>query len=120
MSDTPNVRSLVQAPASAQRGQVITVNATIGHTMETGYRRGSDGKMLSRDLIRRFTCTWQGEQVFAANMHAAMSSNPYLSFRVRVMESGMLQLSWTGDKGFTHTLDLELDLPRFHGQFRDS
>ncbi|MBS7807129.1 thiosulfate oxidation carrier complex protein SoxZ [Variovorax sp. PCZ-1] len=103
MSDTPSVRSLVQAPATAQRGQVIVVSATIGHMMETGYRRGSDGVMLPRDLIRRFVCTYQGEQVFAATLHAAMSSNPYLSFRVRVMESGTLQLSWTGDKGFSHT-----------------
>jgi sulfur-oxidizing protein SoxZ len=103
MSDTPNVRSLVQTPATAQRGQVITVRATIAHSMETGYRRGSDGVMLPRDLLRRFVCTWQGEQVFAANLHAAMSSNPYIAFHLRVMESGTLQLSWTGDKGFTHT-----------------
>jgi sulfur-oxidizing protein SoxZ len=103
MSDTPNVRSLVQAPATAQRGQVITVRATIAHSMETGYRRSSDGVMLPRDLLRRFTCTWQGEPVFAATLHAAMSSNPYIAFHLRVMESGTLQLSWTGDKGFAHT-----------------
>jgi sulfur-oxidizing protein SoxZ len=59
--------------------------------------------MLQRDLIRRFVCTWQGEQVFAASLHAAMSSNPFLTFHVRIPESGSLQLRWTGDNGFSHT-----------------
>ncbi len=103
MSDTSTVRSLVQAPATAQRGQVILVRATIAHSMETGYRRGSDGVMLPRDLIRRFTCTWQGAAVFSSTFHAAMASNPYLAFHVRIMESGVLQLSWAGDNGFAHT-----------------
>ncbi len=103
MSDQPAVRSLVQAPTTAQRGQVVLVQTTIAHTMETGYRRGSDGKMLGRDLIRRFTCTWQGEPIFAANLHAAMSSNPYIAFHLRVTESGILRLSWSGDNGFAHS-----------------
>jgi sulfur-oxidizing protein SoxZ len=103
MSDTANVRSLVQAPAAAQRGQIITIRATIAHSMETGYRRGSDGKMLPRDLLRRVQCTWQGETVFAATLHAAMASNPYVAFPLRVTASGMLELRWTGDNGFSHT-----------------
>ncbi len=103
MADAPTIRSLVQAPTAAQRGQVILVRATIAHAMETGYRRGSDGQMLPRDLIRRFSCTLQGQSVFSATMHAAMASNPYMAFHVRIMESGVLQLSWTGDKGFAHT-----------------
>jgi sulfur-oxidizing protein SoxZ len=82
---------------------VILIRATIGHAMETGYRRGSDGKMLPRDLIRRFTCTWQGAPLFAANFHAAMSANPYVAFHLRVMESGTLVLNWVGDNGFAHT-----------------
>jgi sulfur-oxidizing protein SoxZ len=103
MSDTPSIRALVQAPATAQRGQVILIRATIAHSMETGYRRGSDGKMLPRDLLRRFTCTWQGQPVFTANFHAAMAANPYVAFHLRVMESGILQMSWAGDNGFVHT-----------------
>lgn len=103
MSDAPAVRALVQAPTTAQRGQVILIRATIGHAMETGYRRGSDGKMLPRDLIRRFTCTWQGAPLFGANFHAAMSANPYVAFHLRVMESGTLVLNWVGDNGFAHT-----------------
>jgi sulfur-oxidizing protein SoxZ len=102
MSDSPTVRALVQAPATAQRGQVVLIRATIAHSMETGYRRGSDGKMLPRDLLR-FTCTWQGQPVFAASFHAAMAANPYVAFHLRVIESGTLQMSWAGDNGFAHT-----------------
>jgi sulfur-oxidizing protein SoxZ len=103
VSDSPAVRALVQAPATAQRGQVVLIRATIAHSMETGYRRGSDGKMLPRDLLRRFTCTWQGQPLFTANFHAAMAANPYVAFHLRVMESGTLQMSWAGDNRFAHT-----------------
>ncbi len=96
-------RALVNMPATAKRGEVIEIRALIGHAMETGYRPGADGKVLARDIIRRFTCSYNGEQVFAAELHAAISANPYIAFFTVAQESGTLQCTWTGDNGFTQT-----------------
>jgi sulfur-oxidizing protein SoxZ len=96
-------RALVNMPATARRGEVIEIRALIGHTMETGYRPGADGKVLARDIIRSFSCKYNGVEVFAAELHAAISANPYIAFFTVAQESGTLQFTWTGDKGFSQT-----------------
>ena len=53
------VRTLITVPSTAKRDEVIEIRALIQHPMETGYRRSSEGAMLSRDLIRRFTCRFE-------------------------------------------------------------
>ena len=93
-------RTLIQAPATARRGEVIELRATIAHPMETGYRPGADGRVLPRDIIRRFTCRYNGEVVFAAELAPAISANPYLSFHLLVADSGTLEFEWQGDNGF--------------------
>ncbi len=96
-------RALVTMPKTARRGEVIEVRALIGHPMETGYRPGADGKVMARDIIRRFTCRYNGEQVFAAELHPAVSANPYIAFFTVATASGTLEFKWEGDNGFTQT-----------------
>lgn len=93
-------RTLIQAPASARRGEVVEVRVTIAHPMETGYRPGADGRVLPRDILRRFTCRYGGEVVFSAELHPAIAANPYLSFHVLAEASGTLEFEWQGDNGF--------------------
>ncbi|MES2510578.1 MAG: thiosulfate oxidation carrier complex protein SoxZ [Pseudomonadota bacterium] len=96
-------RTLINIPSSAKRGDIIEIRATIGHPMETGFRPGDDGKTLPRDIIQTFTCKYNGEQIFSADMYAAISANPYLSFFTVATESGTLVLHWEGDNGFKQT-----------------
>jgi sulfur-oxidizing protein SoxZ len=96
-------RALLTVPKTAKRGEVIEIRALIGHPMETGYRPGADGKVLARDIIRRFVCSYNGEQVFAADLHPAIAANPYIAFHTVATESGTLTFRWDGDNGFTQT-----------------
>lgn len=96
-------RALIHMPESAVRGEVIEIRALIGHPMETGYRPGADGRVLPRNIIRRFTCRYDGEPVFTAELHPAISANPYLAFHTVAMDSGTLQFTWEGDEGFAQT-----------------
>ena len=96
-------RALITVPPSAKRGEVIEIRALIGHSMETGYRPGADGKVLARDIIRRFSCRYNGAQVFGAELHPAMAANPYIAFHTVAVASGMLEFRWEGDNGFAHT-----------------
>ena len=43
-------RTLINLPPAPKKGDVIEIRAMIAHPMETGYRPGSDGKVLARDL----------------------------------------------------------------------
>lgn len=96
-------RALVHMPKEAKPGEVIEIRALIAHPMESGYRPGADGKPLPQDIIRHFECRYDGEQVFAAELHPAMSANPYIAFFTIATKTGTLEFTWTGDNGFTQT-----------------
>jgi sulfur-oxidizing protein SoxZ len=96
-------RALITVPATAKRGEVIEIKTLIAHPMETGYRAGSDGRVLPRDIIRRFTCSYNGVEIFRAELFPAMSANPFIAFSTVATESGTLTFTWQGDKGFTQT-----------------
>ena len=96
-------RALLTVPKTARRGEVIEIRALIAHPMETGYRPGADGQTLPRDLIRRFTCRYDGEVVFSAELYAAVAANPYLAFTTVASASGTLEFVWEGDNGFAQT-----------------
>lgn len=103
-----SARTLINAPKIARRGEVIEIRATIGHPMETGFRAGEDGKVLPRNIIRRFSCQYNGELVFSAELFSAISANPYLSFHTVATDTGTLVLRWDGDNGFSHAETLTL------------
>ncbi len=102
-------RTVITIPATAKRGEVIEIRVLIQHPMETGYRRSSEGAMLARDLIRRFSCRFEpntpakSEAVFNATLYAAIAANPYLSFHTVVNSSGVFVMQWDGDNGFAQT-----------------
>jgi len=96
-------RALINMPTTARRGEVIEIRTLISHPMETGYRRDSDGALQARDILRRFTCRYDGEIVFSAELHAAIAANPYIAFHTVALASGVISFSWEGDNGFAQT-----------------
>jgi sulfur-oxidizing protein SoxZ len=107
-------RTLINLPKSIRRGDTIEIQTLIAHPMETGYRPGSDGVILPRDLIRHFKCFFSDGSgqtlVFAAELFPAISANPYLAFQMRATGSGMLTLNWEGDQGFRQTETVPLQV----------
>ena len=96
-------RALENVPKTAARGDIIEIKVLISHPMETGYRPGADGRVVPRDIIRRFTCSYNDEEVFRAELFPAISANPFLVFTTVATESGTLTFTWTGDNGFAQT-----------------
>jgi len=96
-------RTLITMPERARRGEVVEIRTLISHAMETGYRRDADGRLLPRDILRRFTCRYDGELVFGAELHAAVAANPYIAFHTVATATGVLAFSWEGDNDFVHT-----------------
>ena len=103
-------RTLINAPKTAKRGEVIEIRATIGHPMETGFRPDENGKILPRNIIKKFSCRYNGDLVFSAEMLSAVSANPYLAFHTLATESGTLALTWEGDNGFSQTETISLSV----------
>ena len=93
--------ALINVPKRAKRGEIIEIKALIAHPMETGFRRTQLGAVIPRDIIRRFVCTYNGAEIFRAELHPAISANPFLVFTTVATESGTLAFQWSGDNGFS-------------------
>lgn len=83
----------------AKKGDLVEVKALVSHIMETGQRRGGDGKVIPRKILNKFSCTVNGKEVFAADFEPAVSANPYIQFKFRATESGPVVLTWIDDDG---------------------
>jgi sulfur-oxidizing protein SoxZ len=81
-------RVLINLRARARRGELIEIKTLIAHPMETGYRLGPTGAAIPRDIIRRFLCTYNGEEVFRAELFPAIAANPFIAFFTVATESG--------------------------------
>lgn len=94
-------RTLINVPAKAKRGEVIEIKTLISHDMESGFRAESAGKMVPRDIISLFVASYNGVEIFRAELHPAIAANPFLSFTTVATESARIDFTWTGDNGFS-------------------
>ncbi|AZO68380.1 MULTISPECIES: thiosulfate oxidation carrier complex protein SoxZ [unclassified Mesorhizobium] len=101
-------RALVNVPKAARQGEVVEIRAMIAHPMETGYRVGPNGINIPRDIIRRFACTYNGEEVFSADLFPAVSANPFIAFTLLATTSGTIDFTWTDDAGKSQTASAEI------------
>jgi sulfur-oxidizing protein SoxZ len=95
--------ALINVPAKAKRGEVIAIKTLISHVMETGFRHDSNGVLHPRNIITTFVATYNGEEIFRAELFPAMSANPFITFHTVATESGTIEFSWTGDNGYSAT-----------------
>jgi sulfur-oxidizing protein SoxZ len=96
-------RTLVNVPPRAKRGEVIVIKTLISHKMETGFRYSNVGERIPRDIISSFTATYNGEEIFSAELFPAIAANPFIVFHTVAVESGTIELKWIGDNGFAAT-----------------
>ena len=90
-------------PETARRGEIIEIRTLVAHAMENGFRRTHLGVPIPRNIITDFVCTYNGVEVFRAELHPSVSANPYIVFTTVAVESGTLTFQWRGDNGFSAT-----------------
>jgi sulfur-oxidizing protein SoxZ len=91
----------LSVPQTARKDEIIELKALIQHPMESGYRRGSRGEQIPRNIITRFECLYDGELFFSADFHPAIAADPFLKFYTRAVRSGTLEFRWTDQHGET-------------------
>ena len=83
--------ALINVPAARQARRDHRDQDADLAPMETGYRRTQLGALIPRDIIRRFVCTYNGTEVFRAELHPAIAANPFIVFSTVATESGTLE-----------------------------
>lgn len=93
-------RTSITMPSSAKKGAIIEIRAIAQHDMESGFRYSESGKLIPRDIIRVFTCTYNDVEVFRADFYPGIGANPLIIFTTVATETGNLEFKWSGDGGY--------------------
>ena len=62
----------------------------------------------AQDIIRQLVCTYNGVEVFRAELHPAIAANPLVAFTTVATESGTLEFRWSGDNGYSATQSVQI------------
>ena len=91
-------------------GDVTTVKALIKHPMDTGLVKDKKtGKVIPAHFIQEVTCEHGGNKVITAMWGAAVSKNPYLSFKFAGAKAGdTMKLSWVDNKGESDSAETQV------------
>lgn len=97
-------RPRVKVPKKASKDEIVEIKTLISHKMESGQRKDrKTGELIPRKIINKFEAKFNGTEVFSVNMEPAISANPFLTFSVKVPESGEFEFIWTDDDGSTYS-----------------
>lgn len=102
------VKPRVKVPKKASAGDTITIKTLISHKMESGQRKDSDGNVIPRSIINRFTADFNGENVIDVDMAPAISTNPYFQFEATVPEAGEFTFTWYDDDGSVYDISKQI------------
>jgi sulfur-oxidizing protein SoxZ len=105
-----NVKPRVKVPKTADAGEVITMKTLISHKMESGQRKDKQGNLIPRKIINKFTCEFNGTQVFSCDLEPAVSANPYFEFSAKVNESGTFKFAWLDDDGTVYSQEKSIEV----------
>jgi len=104
MANSIKVRAKVE-------GGTTTVKCLMSHPMETGQRKDSKtGQLIPAHFIQEVVAEHNGKTVLTALWGAAISKNPYLSFRFSGASAGdTLKVSWTDNTGASDSIDTKIE-----------
>jgi len=89
----------VRIRAKLKKG-VTVVKALIRHPMETGQRKDKKGKKIPAHFIQEVICKHNGNVVLTCLWGAAVSANPYISFKFKGgKKKDSIEISWVDNKG---------------------
>jgi sulfur-oxidizing protein SoxZ len=100
----------IKAPRTASKGEVVRLMTKLNHPMESGWRRRQDGQVVPKALAGQFLCLFNGREVFRADLESGTASDPYLSFFVRVEDSGVFRFVWIGDGGTSFEKEVPIEV----------
>lgn len=88
----------IKAPKQVKRGESFEVRTLARHEMEPGVRFSTDNIVVyPRHILQEVLAFYNGNQVFRAEWFSSVAANPYLSFHVKAVESGEVEIVWVSD-----------------------
>ena len=100
----------VKVPKTATAGEPFTIKTLISHVMESGLRKDGDGNLIPQQIINRFTCDFNGENVVDMTLSGGVSANPYIEFDAKIDAAGEFKFTWYDDDGSVYEDSKSIEL----------
>ncbi len=97
-------------PSTVARGETFEIKTLVAHPMDNGFMFNRSGELIPRRIIHRFEALYNGETVFRADWHEAVSANPFISFYAVAGESGRIEFRWHDDDGSVYTASADIQV----------
>ncbi|HTQ77278.1 MAG TPA: thiosulfate oxidation carrier complex protein SoxZ [Burkholderiales bacterium] len=82
------------------------VRVLMSHPMETGQRKGPDGKPVPMHFIQNVTVKVNGKTVIEGQTSQAVSRNPVFAFRLKGGQKGdKIEISWRDNEGESNSTE---------------
>lgn len=95
-----NWRRRLKVPKTAVVGEIITIKTMAEHVMEPGVRRDPEtGVIYPKKIIDTVICRFNGELIYRSQWFSGVSANPFMSFKMKAVTSGLVEVEWTDDYG---------------------
>ena len=95
-----NWRRRLKVPKSANKGEIIVIKTMAEHVMEPGVRRDPEtGVIYPKKIIDTVICRFNGMQIFKSQWYSGVSANPFMSFKMKAITSGLVEVEWVDDYG---------------------
>ena len=105
-----DIKPRLRVPTTAKKGEVIEIKTLVTHPMENGQRKGDDGKLVPRLILNTMKVTYNDKPLLTAKLEPAIAANPYLSFFLRVEESGTLKFTWIDDQNQSWNAESKIEV----------
>ena len=105
-----DIKPRLRVPSTAKKGELVEIKTLITHPMESGQRKDADGKVVPRMIVNALKVTFNDKPVVNVTLEPAVAANPFMSFFVRVQESGTLKFTWTDDLKNSWTAESKIDV----------
>ena len=93
----PSIR--LSVPEKVPPGGIADIRTIITHPMESGLRLDTRNAYVPLRIIETLTVTLNGETALQTRLAPAISTNPYLAFRLRLTGASLIGFDWQDTTG---------------------
>ncbi len=100
----------IRLPRTVRKGQIITVKTLIMHPMETGLRKNKKTKKKIPAYYINDVSVYYGDQLITHEKWTiAVSTNPFMSFDLKVDKAAPLKVVWKDIKGGVYQKTVQIE-----------
>ena len=105
-----SIKPRVKVPKEVSIDEIIEIKTLIRHPMHSGRMKDTEGNTIPKQIINAFSAKFNGQEVFKMDLEASISTNPYIVFQYKAIESGTFDFEWLDDNGEKYSISKKMSV----------